>query len=60
MPATDFTLTKIDADSAVFENPSHDFPKMIRYTRQPDGSLEAVVSGEAGQKPLTFVFKRQD
>jgi hypothetical protein len=60
MPATDFTLTKIDADSAVFENPSHDFPRMIRYTRQPDGSLEAVVSGEAGQKPLTFVFKRQE
>jgi hypothetical protein len=60
MPATDFTLTKIDDASALFENPAHDFPKMIRYTRQPDGSLEAVVSGEGGQKPLTFVFKRQE
>ena len=58
-PATDFTLTKIDAASATFENPAHDFPKMIRYTRLPDGSLEAVVSGEGGQKPQTFLFKRQ-
>jgi hypothetical protein len=58
-PATDFTLTKIGEDTAVFENPNHDFPKMIRYTRTPDGSLEAVVSGEPGTKPLTFLFKRQ-
>jgi hypothetical protein len=59
MPATDFTLTRIDAESATFENPAHDFPKMIRYTRRPDGSLEAVISGEGGQKPQTFLFKRQ-
>ncbi len=58
-PATDFTLTKIDDSSATFENPAHDFPKMIRYTKRPDGSLEAVISGEGGQKPQTFVFKRQ-
>jgi hypothetical protein len=60
VPATDFTLTTIDASSATFENPAHDFPKMIRYTQRPDGSLEAVVSGEAGQKAQTFVFKRQN
>lgn len=59
MPATDFTLTKIDADSAVFENPAHDFPTMIRYARRPDGTLEAVVSGSTG-RPLNYVFKRQD
>ena len=57
-PATDFVLTKIDADNAVFENPSHDFPKMIRYTRTADG-LEAVVSGDPGSKPVTLRFKRQ-
>ena len=27
---TEFVLTKIDANSATFENPAHDFPKMIR------------------------------
>jgi hypothetical protein len=59
MPATDFTLTSADDNNAVFENPAHDFPKMIRYTKRPDGSLEAVVSGEAGTKPQVFVFKRQ-
>jgi hypothetical protein len=58
-PATDFTLTKIDENNAVFENPAHDFPKMIRYTRKEDGSLEAVISGAAGTKPVTFRFKRQ-
>jgi hypothetical protein len=60
MPATDFTLTKIDADSALFENPAHDFPKMIRYAKRPDGSLEATIAGEGGQKPQTFLFKRQE
>jgi hypothetical protein len=59
-PATDFTLTKIDADNAVFENPAHDFPKTIRYTRRPDGMMEAVISGAANQRPTTFVFKRQN
>jgi Domain of unknown function (DUF6265) len=59
-PATDFTLTKIEPDTAVFENPAHDFPKMIRYAKRADGSLEATISGEGGQKPQTFVFKRQE
>jgi hypothetical protein len=59
-PATDFTLTKLDADNAIFENPTHDFPKMIRYTKRPDGSLEAVVSGAPGSQPVTFVFKRRE
>lgn len=57
-PATDFTLTTIDENAAVFENPAHDFPKMIRYAKRADGSLEATVSGAAGSKPQTFVFRR--
>jgi hypothetical protein len=56
-PPTEFTLTAITADSATFENPTHDFPKMIRYTRRADGSLEASVS-DGGQKGEMFVFKR--
>ena len=58
-PPTDFVLTKIDADSATFENPTHDFPKMIRYARKPDGTMEATISGAANQRPTTFVFKKQ-
>ena len=59
-PATDFTLTAIDATSATFENPAHDFPKMIKYTRREDGSLHAMVSGGANSKPLNYYFKRQN
>jgi hypothetical protein len=32
---------------------------MIRYTRRPDGTLEARVSGAGGERPQTFVFTRQ-
>ena len=56
-PPTEFALTAITADSATFENAMHDFPKMIRYTRRADGSLEARVS-DGGQKGETFAFKR--
>lgn len=56
-PPTEFTLTAITGDSATFENPAHDFPTMIRYSRRADGSLEARVS-DGGQKGGTFVFKR--
>jgi len=58
-PPTEFVLTGITADSATFENPAHDFPKMIRYTLLPGGTLEAVVGGDPKQKALTFLFKRQ-
>jgi Domain of unknown function (DUF6265) len=57
--ATDFTLTKIDAESATFENPEHNFPKMIRYARRPDGSMEAVISGAPPSRPIAFVFRRK-
>ena len=59
-PPTDFMLTNITADSATFENPTHDFPKMIRYAKRPDGTLEATISGAANQRPTTFVFKKQN
>ena len=57
--ATDFTLTKIDADSATFENPAHDFPKMIRYAKRADGGLDASISGGGTSKPTVFSFKRK-
>lgn len=59
VPPTEFTLTALDADSATFENPSHDYPKMIRYARRPDGTLEARISDLGGQRPQTFVFRKQ-
>ncbi len=58
-PATDFTLTQIEGHSATFENPSHDFPKAIRYTLQSDGTLEAVVSAGPKERGFTFTFKKE-
>jgi hypothetical protein len=58
-PATLFTLTGITADSATFENPSHDYPKLIRYTRLPDGSLQTTISAGGDVRAQSFVLKRQ-
>ncbi len=57
--ATDFSLTMIDADSATFENPSHDFPKMIRYAKRADGGMDATISGGGASRPTTFSFTRK-
>jgi hypothetical protein len=56
-PPTDFTLTTMSDTSATFENPDHDFPKTIRYTKRSDGSLEARV-GDGGEKDETYLFHR--
>lgn len=58
-PATDFTLTSVTPDSATFENPAHDYPKVIRYAKLPDGSLQTTISAENGQRARTVVLKRQ-
>jgi hypothetical protein len=57
-PPTEFRLSAMTADSATFENPTHDFPKVIRYTLRPDGILEARVS-DGGTRSQTFQFRRQ-
>jgi hypothetical protein len=56
-PPTEFTLTSIDAQGVIFENPAHDFPKKIRYAKRADGGLDATVSGDGG-KSETFSFQR--
>jgi hypothetical protein len=58
-PATDFTLTAVTADSVTFENPAHDYPKVIRYAKLPDGSLQTTTSGEGGQRARSVVMKKQ-
>jgi len=56
-PPTDFVLTELTADSATFENPAHDFPKMIRYAKRAGGALEARVS-DGGERAEIYVFRR--
>jgi hypothetical protein len=53
-PAT-FLSTRIDASEIVFENPSHDFPKVIGYRLQGK-ALTAWVSG--GSRRVEFPYVR--
>jgi hypothetical protein len=59
-PATHFTLSSITADTATFENPSHDFPQVIRYARRADGSLETTISALGGAKAQSFVLIKKE
>jgi len=56
--ATDFKLTSLEGQSAVFENPQHDHPQKISYRKNSDGSLTARIEGDAAGKkqPQTFHF----
>jgi hypothetical protein len=58
-PATDFVLTHLTPDYATFENPVHDYPKTIRYTRRPNGTLETAISGDPAQRVATVVLSRR-
>jgi hypothetical protein len=58
-PPTEFRLSALTADSAMFENKAHDFPKVIAYAKKPDGTLEAHVS-DGNQKGETFRLRRAD
>lgn len=55
-PGTDFKLTGLTGVQAVFENPTHDFPKRIIYQKGADGSLTASIDGGAGTKSIKFVY----
>ena len=51
-----FNLTSVTEKEFVFENPTHDFPKMIRYTLVNQDSLYAEISGDG--KKQGFPFKK--
>ena len=59
-PPTEFRLTSSTATSATFENPQHDHPKLIRYTREGEGTLIAEIEGDEKGKRVSqrFVFKQ--
>jgi hypothetical protein len=40
-----FRLTSLDSTGAVWENPAHDFPRLIAYRRGPADSLVARIEG---------------
>ena len=55
---TRYTLTAISGDVATFENPNAGYPKLIRYTRYPDGSLQ-IRTEDAGGKDVRFTLLRR-
>lgn len=42
----EFGLLELGETSVAFSNPEHDFPQVIRYILQPDGSLLGRIEGE--------------
>lgn len=52
-----FKLTKMTTDQFVFENPAHDFPQVISYTRISKDSLVAEISGIVKGERRREVFK---
>jgi hypothetical protein len=51
--ATPFALMLGGDDHAVFENPEHDFPKILEY-RLEDGKLHVAISGDEPGPSWTF------
>ena len=58
-PPVEFKLTERDDNRVVFENLQHDHPKIIRYSKEVDGSLRAEIEGdEKGRhKKMMFEFR---
>jgi hypothetical protein len=57
-PPTEFAMTRSDGHSVTFENPQHDFPKMIRYEKRADGTIVASIAGAGGARGISWVFSR--
>lgn len=53
-PSTPFRLVESTADTAVFENPEHDFPQRITYRLAEDGLLRVRVEAEKEGKMQGF------
>ena len=58
--ATEFVLTELGENRAVFENPRHDSPQRIVYELTPDGGLHASIGYAKGGNPQRFVYGREN
>lgn len=56
---TEFVLTELKDNRAVFDNPRHDYPKRIVYELSKDGGLTATIGFMKGGTPRKFEFKRE-
>ena len=58
----DFKMTSVNANELVFENPKHDYPQKIVYTKITADSLVTKISGMVRGKPYseTYPMKKVD
>jgi len=54
-----FKLTSCTANTAIFENSQHDFPKKLNYQLNQNNSMTVLVSGET-DKGFAIEFTRKD
>src|SRR5262245_13672013 len=54
---TDFKLTRLSAEEALFEHPTHDYPKRFIYRKNGDGSLTASIDGGERTKAMSFPYR---
>ena len=54
-----FRLVALDATSATFENPEHDYPQRIRYEQAGGESMTATISKLDGTSALRETYRRQ-
>ena len=54
-----FKLTSCTAETAIFENSQHDFPKKLSYQLNKDKNITVFVSGEEG-KGFSIEFIREN
>ena len=57
-----FKMTSVNANELVFENPKHDYPQKIVYTKITEDSLVTKISGMVNGKPYleSYPMKKTD
>jgi hypothetical protein len=60
-PGVEFKMVACRPGEAMFENPEHDYPRSIRYRRNPNGTIDVRLEGAKDGRPLTeeFVYRRR-
>lgn len=57
-PVVGFKLVEEKPNRLVFENPQHDYPQRIIYTKKADGNAVARIETIDGKRPAEFPLNR--
>lgn len=56
---TEFILTEMSSNRAVFDNPRHDYPKRIVYELSTDGVLTTTIGYAKGGTPRRYEYRKE-